>query len=200
MGFVLILMMGAVDLRNKFRLAIGFLLLMNLVSCSARSNEVSPVGTASTGPVKSLEIPTSAPENSANVIMSASQNWVIFTREYAEQNELASWLLETDGFWTPSLDDGIKLEKEIAEYLHQNSIQFYRQPPVWERLDKYQRQYIGFKRGDKRLIYGNFFCESGSVNWHQDLVIVLDGGECFFQVEYDIDNGSFIKLRINGES
>ena len=111
-----------------------------------------------------------------------------------------SWLVENHGFWTPSVDDVLKLEEGIAEYLSHNPTQFYDQAPVWERLDEYQRQYIGLERDGGKIIYGNFFCDNLGKDWRQELVAVLDGGECYFQVEYDVGSGMFIKLWVNGVS
>jgi len=100
------------NLRNKLNLAMGILLLISLVSCSAP-------------PLESLTL-------------EVDQNWVIVTREQAEGMGVASWLVGSGNFWTPSADDIFKLEEGLAEYLSQNSNYFYRQPPVWERLDEYQ--------------------------------------------------------------
>ena len=174
-------------MQDIFKLAIGILLLINLAACNALLGDKLPV-----------DIPLTATAESPTAV--ANQNWMIVTEEYAEEMRIASWLVESDGFWTPSVDDIIKLEEKIAEYLSQNSNQFYRQPPVWERLDEYQRQYIGLERGGRKIIYGNYFCKSGSVNLRQELVIVEDGGECYFQVEYDVESNSFSKLLVNGES
>jgi len=153
---------------------VGIALLISLVSCSTLP----------------LESPT----------VEANQHWVIVTRKQAEEMNIGSWLAESDGLWTPSVDDILKLEEILPEYLSQNSSQFYRQPPVWQRLDEYQRQYIGLERGEKQIIYGNYFCNNSGVDWQQNLVLVEDGGECFFHVEFDVDSGEFIKLRVNGES
>ena len=49
-------------------------------------------------------------------------------------------------------------------------------------------------------MYGNFFCEDGNNDWRKEFVFAIDGGECYFQVEYDLERGLFINLRINGES
>jgi hypothetical protein len=176
--------------QNILKLAIGILLLINLTACNALSDDKPPVDITSTATAKSPESPT----------VTADQNWVIITKERAEEMGVALWLAESDGFWTPSEDDILKLEGEIAGYLRQNSNQFYRQPPVWERLDEYQRQYIGLERGGRQIIYGNYFCNSEGINWRQELVIVEDGGECYFQVEYDVESGLFIKLLVNGEA
>ena len=162
------------NLRNKLNLAMGILLLISLVSCSAPPLESLP-----------LEV---------------DQNRVIVTREQAEEMGGVSWLVGSGNFWTPSVDNIFKLEEGLAEYLSQNSSQLFRQPPVWERLDEYQRQYIGRERGDRQIIYGNYFCNNIGMDWRQTLVIVDDGGDCYFQVEYDVESGLFIELTVNGEA
>ncbi len=175
---------------NKLRLAIGILLLINLVACNALPHDKSPVDIPSTAMAKTLESPTAM----------ANQNWVIIAEERAVETGIASWLAESGNFWTPSVDDILKLEEKIGGYLSQNSNQFYRQPTVWERLDEYQRQYIGLDREGRQIIYGNYFCDNMGHNWRQEFVFAIDGGECYFQVEYDVESGLFIKLRVNGES
>jgi hypothetical protein len=174
--------------QDTFKLAIVILLFINLAACSALPDDKPPVDISSTATPNNLESPTGG----------VNQNWVIVTRKQAE--EIASWLGGSGGFWTPSADDIFKLEERLAEYLSQNSSYFYRQPPVWEQLDEYQRQYIGLERGDRQIIYGNFFCNNLGMDWRQKLVIVEDGGDCYFQVEYDVESEVFIKLLVNGVS
>jgi len=176
--------------QNAFRVFIGFLLVMSLVACSFLPGIKPPVGIPMLNTAKTPESPT----------VMTDQNWVIITKKHAEETGVSSWLVESDGFWTPSVDDILKLEGKIAGYLSQNSSYFYHQPPVWERLDEYQRQYVGLEREGRLIIYGNYFCNSGGVDWQQKLVVVIDGGECFFQVEYDVESGFFIKLLVNGEA
>jgi hypothetical protein len=163
------------EVRDTFKIVIGILLLINLAACDALPDDKPPV-------------------------LPKDQSWVIITKERAEELGIESWLIENDDFWTPSVDDITKLEEKIAEYLSQNSHQFYGQPPVWEQLDEYQRQYIGLEHAGQQLIYGNYFCNSGGVNWREELVVVDDGGDCFFQIEYDVESEAFIKLLVNGVS
>jgi hypothetical protein len=132
-----------------------------------------------------------------------NREWVIIPKERAEQMELDSWLslgADFEGYWTPTADDILNPEERLADYLRQNPEAFYRQPPVWERLDEYQRQYIGLMFKGDRIIYGNFFCDDTGMDWQQEFVIVLDGGDCFFQVKYDVKSGLFIGLQVNGEA
>jgi hypothetical protein len=38
------------------------------------------------------------------------------------------------------------------------------------------------------------------MDWRQNVISVEDGGECYFQVEYDLESGTFIWLMVNGEA
>jgi len=124
--------------RDTFKLVIGILLLINLAACDALPGDKPPV-----------DIPLTATADSPTAV--TNQNWVVISKERAEEMRVASWLVEGVGYWTPSEDNILKLEEKIGEYLSQNPSQFYRQPPVWERLDEYQRQYIGLERTGRRL-------------------------------------------------
>ncbi len=137
---------------------------------------------------------------SCNNLTEENQDWVIVTKKQSEETGMASWLVNRDGFWTPSPDDILKLEETLVAYLSKKSSYFYQQPPVWERLDEYQRQYVGLERDGKQIIYGNFFCDSMSLDWQKTFVVVIDGGDCYFQVEYDVEGGLFIMLAVNGVS
>ena len=125
---------------------------------------------------------------------------MIFSKADAEEKKIASWLVGSNSYWSPTEKDIITLEEKLPEYLQQNAYLFIHQPPVWERLDQYQRQYIGIDRGSQKIIYGNYFCDNLNVNWSEKIVVVEDGGDCFFQIKYDVGEGKFIFLIVNGES
>lgn len=176
----------------SFGRIMGCLLLILLSACSLPTVGATPNGEGHTTTIPVVESPSAA--------LAGDQNWVVFDEGQAEEMGMASWLVQSDGFWTPSNEDVLNLEAGIDAYLRQNSGAFYREPPVWERLDEYRRQYFGFKIGGKRFIYGNYFCNDVRMDWRGDFVMVLDGGDCYFQVEYDVEEGSFIQLMVNGES
>ena len=175
-----------------WRLKAGVVFLAVLVACNAPA--YPDLSTNKTPPA--TPIITYSP----TATVTSQGNWVIFSRERAEALGITSWLVKSDGFWTPAADDVMILENKLAAYLSQNSTLFYHQPPVWERLEAYQRQYFGLERGGTRIIYGNYFCDNGGKDWRLGLVFVMDGGECYFQVEYDVENGAFISLMVNGEA
>ncbi len=173
-----------------FQQSIIIIFLAALLACSAcqegnGSPEIKQTATKLNS--ESLEVPD-------------EQDWVVISQEQAEEMGLGAWLVESDGFWTPAEDDITILEEKIADYLSQNATLFNYQEPVWERLGEYQRQFIGLQRDGNNLIYGNYFCDNLGKNWRQEFISVEDGGNCYFQVEYDVQRGTFKMLMVNGES
>ena len=129
--------------------------------------------------------------------------WIIFPKGRAEQMAIGTWLFsEADfgGYWTPTEEDVLSLEEKLDTFLRQNSESFRRQPPVWEQLDNYKRQYVGIMIKGKPVIYGNFFCTDTGTDWKSEWIFVLDGGDCFFQLQFDIESGTFTELTVNGEA
>jgi hypothetical protein len=132
------------------------------------------------------------------------EKWVIFSDRQARDLGIAEWFIQpgqTAEYWTPSEEAVLAIEGELVAFLQENSDRFYSQGiPVWERLDDYNRQYLGIILDGKRLVYANCFCDSTGRDWKKDFVMVLDGGDCFFQFKYDVDSGEFFDLQVNGNA
>jgi hypothetical protein len=133
------------------------------------------------------------------------ERWVIFSAEQAREQGIGEWFVQngqTAEYWTPSEDDVLELENGLRSYLAEiNSDRFDQQKtPVWERLDEYNRQYVGIILDGKRTIYANYFCDSIDTDWRNGFVFVMDGGDCFFQFKYDVDLAEFFDLQINGNA
>ena len=95
-------------------------------------------------------------------------------------------------YWTPTEEQVVELEAGVLDYLDEMIAPDHYGREILERLLYYRRQYfgIGFSEGEQ-LIYASYFCAEDSFDyWLESHVMVLDGGECFFQFFYD--------LRING--
>ena len=104
-----------------------------------------------------------------------------------------------DGHWTPSAEDIIALEEKIVEYLQENAHLFEYEP--WKSFDEYYyRQYAGYTYEGRYMIYGNYICGTSGFNWTRDMILGSDGGECFVQIKYDVENGTFTEIRVNGEA
>jgi len=105
------------------------------------------------------------------------------------------------GDWVPTVDEVLALEEQLLTYLPQQQRAFDSlQAPIVERLPTYKRQYWGVFENDKRLIVANFFCDASRDDWHEKVVSVLDGGDCYFRLRYDVDTGSFSNLIVNGSA
>ena len=101
------------------------------------------------------------------------------------------------GFWTPERGQVAALEAAIPPYLESAA-------PEGSRLRRglrgYRAQYIGILRGDREVVFANFFCDDFGRDIDLQMIVVDDGGDCFFTVEFDPADESFDQLSINGES
>jgi hypothetical protein len=128
---------------------------------------------------------------------------VIFSAEAASKK----WVRYRNSttFWTPSLADALALEKGLPDYLRRHlsrddRLASSKKEPLWDRARTYKRQYVGVRLKDRRIVYANFLCAAFGSDWRTERVDVADGGDCYFQVEYDIDKASFANLMVNGEA
>ena len=131
-----------------------------------------------------------------------SDQRVIFTAELAQK----TWGRHagSNAFWTPALADVLALEQRLPDFLHAQLDRQLRpsagKDPLWERAKTYKRQYLGVRPKGRRVVFANFFCRDFGKDWRTEPVVVKDGGDCYFSVDYDVDKGSFSNLMINGEA
>ena len=124
---------------------------------------------------------------------------VTFDAQRAEQLDIARYAgVPAEGYWTPSAAGVQDLEAALPAYLQGPDGQPY--PNLVSRLPEYTRQYAGITSGGRRLIFANFFCRDLGIDWQQEYVDVLDGGDCFFRLLYDVESGAFSGLSVNGEA
>lgn len=132
------------------------------------------------------------------------EHWVIFSEKKASDWEIGKWFAQSDEtieYWTPTEENVIAMENDLVSFLQENPDRFYSSgTPVWERLDEYNRQYVGIVLDGKQIIYANYFCDSVEIDWRKDFVFVTDGGDCFFQFKYDVDAATFFDLQVNGNA
>jgi hypothetical protein len=74
--------------------------------------------------------------------------------------------------------------------------------PADAAWDRYGVQVVGVVSGERRLVYANFYCNPGRAlrDQPEELVMVLDGGTCYFQVWFDVSSGEYPRVVINGEA
>ena len=101
-------------------------------------------------------------------------------------------------YWIPTEKDIQTLENILVDFLKQNPARNGKTVD----LNNYGRQYIGCTRNYRKVIYLNAFChlERERERWKNQLIIVQDGGACYFQVYFIPDTSQFVDLSYNGEA
>jgi hypothetical protein len=112
--------------------------------------------------------------------------------------------------WTPGARDIAQLEEDLAAYLARadtaRTTPGFPAPPL---LASYYRQYVGFvSPGGRRLIYVSAFAPAqigppadmgrDTASWRREPVMVCDGGDAFWGLEYDPASRRFRGLAFNG--
>jgi hypothetical protein len=68
-------------------------------------------------------------------------------------------------------------------------------------LKSYKRQYIAVtnQKGEKE-IWMNCFCQTWNVNWKHEVLLVDDGGNCFFNLKINLSTQEYSEFMVNGEA
>ena len=165
------------------------ILILSLIACNGLSEPTSEMET------KDLLIET--PEYTGVIIPedAAPEFGFLFDRGLA-------------GFWEPSVNDVSKAEECIRRHLvsEQNSpeLDTYQKAKVafiLNNLEKYRRQYVGIVvDGEKRIGCNLFLSDHSHADWERVPVYVIDGGEYFWQIEYDLRDDECINFYVHGEA
>lgn len=106
------------------------------------------------------------------------------------------------GVWQPNADQIRDLEARLPGALQQEMTKRGRAEPTGSPAPiEFGRQYAGFMTGAHKIIYVNAFPLEvmGDVrDWRASSVMVCDGGEAFFGVEYDPAAKTFAHFEFNG--
>jgi len=103
---------------------------------------------------------------------------------------------DVTGFWQPSQAQVQSIEKRLPAFLAKGGYNI--------KLSESRRQYIGIISRGKKLIYLNAFPAAigaemdPGTNWKRDAVIICDGGDSIWGVEFDPADNSFHDLEFNG--
>lgn len=141
------------------------------------------------------------PEEEPNqLVKTSSFEGVIFSKTNAQQVGVILGS-QVEGYWKPSRGDVTALEQGLPAYLKTINVPLFSQePPIWERLSEYKGQYFGILENGKRVVYANYFCSAPLDSWMEEVLLVLDGGDCYFQIKFEVDTNRFYDLQVNGEA
>lgn len=115
-----------------------------------------------------------------------------------------SWAFDGDGdtqlgppYWTPSLQDIAAAEAKLSDYLLVAPNEDAHDIPP--RLDRYGRQYFGVSVRGRRILVINAFCRPfDEKRLRASLIMIADGGDCYFEAFYDMTTGKFAGISVNG--
>lgn len=134
-------------------------------------------------------------------------SYYIFSKEFEIPNSIH--FSDLKDRCTPSNQDVERSEELIAKQLKTINTHLVDQgikgcPVIHDNLNKYKRQYIGYKdnNGDK-IMWINFFIakDKESVkNMKRQVIIVLDGCSQYWNVKINLDRDRVYDLHINGIS
>jgi hypothetical protein len=100
------------------------------------------------------------------------------------------------GFWTPSFEQVLLIEERLPALLSKSGHKV--------NLARTRRQYVGIISSGKKLIYLNALLaetpQPDDPDSRSAAVMVCDGGDAFWGVEFDPVDRTFHKLDFNGEA
>ncbi len=101
-----------------------------------------------------------------------------------------------EGIWLPTGEMVRQAEPVIAKYIREQDA------GIFGNIESYRCQYIGILIKGKKRIYCNFFWldEWEDENWEKEPLFVMDGGDAYFQLEYDVESGQCLHFSVNGEA
>jgi hypothetical protein len=105
----------------------------------------------------------------------------------------------TPPYWAPTSEEIARLEGQLKPYLE--GVATLGAKAAIAKLENSKRQYLGYTDADKKWVFVNSICEASWKRhgfWYDDIIIVFDGGPCFFNVRYDLSSAQFDQLQING--
>jgi len=102
---------------------------------------------------------------------------------------------KVEGYWVPTDETIARAAPAVLDYIEAQSAEIY------AKLERYRCQYVGIVVAGKKRIYCNFFeFTDDEADWKERFVFVFDGGDMYFQLEYDVDSGGCLNFEVNGEA
>jgi hypothetical protein len=141
-----------------------------------------------------------APEDTATFISGETYSGWIMTAQQAE--DAMPMFVDRDRPYF-----GMQVtEEQIAEAEAALPAYVQSQPRATPRLIEdlqtgvYERQYIGYSLEFQFLLVINAYCDETGGDPSHGVVMVMDGGDCFWNATYDLTQGRFISLSVNGDA
>jgi hypothetical protein len=116
-----------------------------------------------------------------------------------------TWLFDsTYTSATLSLDDLQMIDSILLVCVNNYNNSLDREHKMWSidlRKNNYKKQLIAVsnKKGQKEVLV-NCFCSTWNNNWRTAILVVHDGGNCYFNLKINLTTRKFYDLVVNGEA
>jgi hypothetical protein len=175
-----------------------------IAACSSSPPSDGPAATAPSQASAALSmdtasaaVATAAPSTTAMIKTAEYQGVVLPVKEVNQAGLTLGGEMKLDGVWLPSASDVAAFESGLVAHMTKAVSAEHKDLPA--RLKGYKRQWFGVTAAGKKLVYANFFCDA-EPGWEQYAVMVDDGGDCYFQLFYDVTSRQYLNLMINGQA
>ncbi len=114
----------------------------------------------------------------------------------------AAWLGRADTYWTPSLDEVTRFERDLPAYLGRIRSDRYsacdQHRTILQLAPGYRRQYVGIVRGKARILEVQLSQAEPSPAWKHGRQHVSDGGLPVFSVSMNVETGRYFGFTPEG--
>jgi hypothetical protein len=126
--------------------------------------------------------------------------WVLLPSNGSQEISLLYPAEMVSGKWTPEKADIQALESSLDQITSLKAT--VGDPKIHiEHPDQYYRQYVGIIFTGRKRILVNSICEvKYNPDWRERLIVVVDGGPCFWHALFDPETRKFSDLEINGRA
>ena len=103
--------------------------------------------------------------------------------------------------YTPTLQD-IQTAEDVLLQCYNKEVTGTANPFFGRKLEDYNRQFVGGElEGGEKGIWINCICKTESEilkKWKTEIILVADGGNCFFHVNVNLKRKEYYGLMVNG--
>ncbi|MBT31691.1 MAG: hypothetical protein CMO01_18700 [Thalassobius sp.] len=170
--------------------------LFLLAACSQEQTQISDNK-------KQKDLPDSIAIDMSDIAiipLDSSNNWavkneqpaVLSTQELAEIDSLLSACLSKYN---------IEQEKKLEQLKAKHPTHNFKTEDYVINLPNYKRQYIATlnNKGEKE-VWVNCFCSTPRNDWNKEIIMVKDGGNCYFNLTINLSTNQCLNFMVNGEA
>ena len=103
--------------------------------------------------------------------------------------------------YSPTLED-IQIAEDVLLQCYNKETSGIANPFFGRKIEDYNRQFVGGEiEGGDKVTWINCFCKSESEilkKWKTEIILVAEGGNCFFHVNVNLKRKEYYGLMVNG--